>query len=270
MATRRRYKTRQARHNAYAAGGSVPEASADGPPPPMPPEALAEPDISRLPPSDPAASSVLMRAAEAQREAEAMARDPKIAIEKYVDALPGLFDRERELLKTYPMLLTPPNSRLLQSEFNAALAEGHERGSGAFLDRVLSGIVKRLEGRNGAMPPPMPEPSVAQEPARHNQPAADDHNIALPPPPPPMPQRRSIPMSAPVSRDVPSPSGQRVPDFRSMTLSAAERAIARNSFGPIRDASGNLVDMTNEEKEFRYAQNKALMLKRRADGTLNE
>jgi hypothetical protein len=241
------------------------------------------------PPVDPTASSVLMRAAEAQRQAEAMQRDPELAVARYVDALPGLLDRERAFLKKYPMLLAPENSRLLQSEFNAALGEGLARDSDAFENRVLSGIVRRLEGRqpaeNGGAaaimhPPPSLEPSIERAAERLDHQAHAIHrtmqvadatplavSVGLPTAGPAAPARRSLPVSAPVSRDVPTVSGERVQDARSITLSAEERAIARNSFGPIRDASGNLRDLTNEEKERLFASNKAKMLRMKADGS---
>lgn len=69
-------------------------------------------------------------------------------------------------------------------------------------------------------------------------------------------QRRSVPMSAPVSRDVPGATGQR--NSRNITLTAEERIIARNSF--------TAPDMTNEQKELLYAQNKAKLHRQRANG----
>lgn len=73
----------------------------------------------------------------------------------------------------------------------------------------------------------------------------------------PQPQRRSMPVSAPVSRDVPTASGQRQPSSK-MNLSAEERAIARSSF--------TATDMTNDQKELLYAQNKRKLANMRANG----
>lgn len=74
-------------------------------------------------------------------------------------------------------------------------------------------------------------------------------------------QRRSIPVAAPVSRDVPSStSGTRTQS--DMTLSAEERLIARNSFGSVKGAK----DLSNEEKEYLYAQNKRKYHKMLASG----
>jgi hypothetical protein len=75
----------------------------------------------------------------------------------------------------------------------------------------------------------------------------------------PEPQRqtqRSMPVSAPVSRDVPGPSGQRTTNR--ITLSPEERDIARKSF--------TATDMTDEQKERLYAMNKQKLHKLRANG----
>src|SRR5262245_40516571 len=50
------------------------------------------------------------------------------------------------------------------------------------------------------------------------------------PAPAPRQGSRHMPISAPVSRDVPSASGKRFDDGRKITLTAEERIIARNSF----------------------------------------
>lgn len=73
----------------------------------------------------------------------------------------------------------------------------------------------------------------------------------------PQPQRRSMPVSAPVSRDVPTANGQRQPSSK-MTLTQEERQIARSSF--------TASDMTNEQKELMYAQNKRKLQNMRANG----
>lgn len=75
--------------------------------------------------------------------------------------------------------------------------------------------------------------------------------------PAPQPQRRSMPVSAPVSRDAPTVSGQRQPSTK-ITLTAEERAIAHTSF--------TAPDMTNAQKELLYAQNKRKLITMRANG----
>jgi hypothetical protein len=73
----------------------------------------------------------------------------------------------------------------------------------------------------------------------------------------PQPQRRSMPVSAPVSRDVPTANGQRQTSTK-ITLTAEERAIAHTSF--------TAPDMTNAQKELLYAQNKRKLQNMRANG----
>ncbi len=76
------------------------------------------------------------------------------------------------------------------------------------------------------------------------------------PEPQTQPQRRSMSVSAPVSRDVPGPSGQR--QTNRITLTPEERDIARKSF--------SASDMTDEQKERLYAMNKAKLIRMRANG----
>jgi hypothetical protein len=84
------------------------------------------------------------------------------------------------------------------------------------------------------------------------------------PAPSPQPQRRSVPVSAPVSREPPTSSGQRSTGNQ-ITLTPEERAIARNSFGAV-----NGKELTNAEKERLYALNKAKYQKMRANGTYSD
>jgi hypothetical protein len=76
--------------------------------------------------------------------------------------LQGLSDRKRAFLKQYPLLLQPENTRLLRDEYNRALAEGVADDSDAMETRLLSGIVRRMEGRHNqrAGARAMAEPSI--------------------------------------------------------------------------------------------------------------
>lgn len=76
--------------------------------------------------------------------------------------------------------------------------------------------------------------------------------------PEPQPQRRSMPVTAPVSREVPNSNGQK-PSSSRVTLTEEERLIARTSF--------TATDMTNAQKEYLYAQNKQKLAQRRANGS---
>lgn len=84
-------------------------------------------------------------------------------------------------------------------------------------------------------------------PAAQPNPAAQTH-----------PQQRSIPVSAPVSRDIPTPSGQRAPSSK-ITLTEEERRIARTAY--------SAPDMTDAQKEYAYAQNKRKLQVSRANGS---
>lgn len=75
--------------------------------------------------------------------------------------------------------------------------------------------------------------------------------------PEPQPQRRSMPLSAPVSRDVPTADGQRQKPG-TIKLSPEEVQIARTAF--------TASDMTNAQKELLYAQNKRKLQNMRANG----
>lgn len=79
--------------------------------------------------------------------------------------------------------------------------------------------------------------------------------------PQPQPQRRSMTVSAPVSREVPTQSGER-PSSTKITLTAEERAIAHNSFSQ--------EGMTNADKERLYAQGKKRMIERKSNGTYGQ
>lgn len=72
-------------------------------------------------------------------------------------------------------------------------------------------------------------------------------------------------MSAPVSRDVPTPTGQRQSSNK-MTLSPEEVAIARASIVDRPD----LPPLTNAEKEYIYAQNKRKYQAMKANGQYSE
>jgi hypothetical protein len=244
------------------------------------------PEISRLNKAEPPPEThhAMARAIEAQRQAEAMQRDPRLAVERYVDSLPGLLDRERAFLKKYPALvLEDEKKRILQSEFNAALGEGFARDSDAFQDRVLSGIVRRLEGRhnqppeNGnagvraaaavAEPPQMAEPSIermADHQIHRTLQVADATPLAVSanlPLPEPAPRKSSIPMAAPVSREIPNQAGQRIsPTDTRITLNPAEREIARSSYHWL----------AKDQAENLYARQKQKLAAMRKAGTYSE
>lgn len=82
---------------------------------------------------------------------------------------------------------------------------------------------------------------------------------------PEKPKQRSIPMTAPVSRDVPNASGVRTTSTK-ITLSEEERDIARRSIIDRPD----LPKMTDAQKEYAYAKNKQRLMAMKANGTYSE
>lgn len=82
--------------------------------------------------------------------------------------------------------------------------------------------------------------------------------------PAPQPQRRSMPMAAPVSREVPAASGTRRQP--SMRLTEEERKVARDSIPDRPD----LPKLTNAQKEYMYAKNKAKYEEMKRNGTYDQ
>ena len=72
-------------------------------------------------------------------------------------------------------------------------------------------------------------------------------------------------MSAPVSRDVPTPTGQRQSSNK-MTLTPEEVAIARASIVDRPD----MPNLTNAQKEYLYATQKRKLAAMKANGTYSE
>jgi hypothetical protein len=234
-------------------------------------------------PPSPETHHAMARAIEAQRMAEELQRNPRLAVDRHIDQrFANLSDHKRAFIKRawheHRVDLTEPqNAQAMTRHYYAGLAQGIPDDSpemDAHLTNVLEGRHIQPPENGNAEPSQMAEPSIERAAQQLDDQATAIRNVmnveastplALAenlPAPEPMPRAKSIPFSAPVSRNVLSPSGRPVPDFRNITLSAAEREIARNSFT---DPS-----MTNEQRERLYASNKALMLKRRAEGTLNE
>lgn len=155
---------------------------------------------------------------------------PQQDFEQKIAQLP---DTAKTWLRKHPEYINDTSlNRKIQAAHGAIVdLDGVEAFSPAYFDA--------LDTRFGfKAPPPKPEPEPKQQP-----------------------KQRSIPMTAPPSREVPSPSGQRSKPG-TMTLTAEERLIARTSIMDRPD----LPKMSNAEKELLYARNKARLLKMRASG----
>jgi hypothetical protein len=183
----------------------------------------------------PADPNPLLAALHAQQKAEALQRAraseaPAPGHYAYVDRL-QVSERKKEFLRANPELLRPDLAPIARRIYQKALADGVPDDSAQIERAVLEGVLHEI-GQSRTEPAPAPSPALA-------------------------PERKRVPMSAPVSRAVTATTGGRDPGSR--TLSAEERQIARNSFS---DAT-----MSNEEKEYRYLQNRERYKQMKKDGS---
>lgn len=274
MPQRRKYKV-----PGFRDGGRVP-VSAD-PPAEIDRQAeIASPDERPLSLS---ADDALLHAVEGQRRAEEMQAQRPATIESFIDSMPGLSDHKRAFLKRNSDMLQPDRAELMRQAHGEALQAGIADDSGAMDAYLESAVRTELEARRARLAgaaraaaadmirPPPPEMSIeraaeqlsneadALSNAYHAEAStplsmADQIGTMAPPPS----QRRSMPMTAPVTRDVPMPSGQRMGSASQITLSAEERFIARNSFSD--------PHLSHAERERLYAQNKSKLARERAEG----
>jgi hypothetical protein len=211
-------------------------------------------DVPPLPPAEPASGDALMRALEAQRRAEELQRDPaamqRIAIEQHIDRMPGLTEHKRAFLKAHPQLIADKFlSEATARSYQAALNQGVPDDSEEMNAAILAGVQEKWESdvkvfemaaastpsRSEPQPTraaPAPEITRLEEPAIRqmmdpsNAPPRSTPAEAGLPPMPATSRARGVPLSAPVSRNIPSPTGR---PTGSITLTPEEREIARNS-----------------------------------------
>ena len=272
MATKRRYKV-----PGYRDGGRVP----------VPESAESEQQPMAAQPS--AADDAVMRAVEAQRQAEAFqhrrSQEP-MSVEQYVDSLPGLTDHKRRFLKSNSDMLNSEQRDLMAQAYVEAMQAGM-RDDTPELDRWLVDTVRsEMNSRRARladaarsavgtmMQPRQPERSVEQDAASlaaeagtlmsayNARESAPDVVSSQLPQAAPVPRTPRMPMTAPVSREVPMTSGQRLAPSSQVTLSPEERFIARHSFSD--------PNMTDEAKERLYASQKARLRDLRSQGKYPE
>jgi hypothetical protein len=122
---------------------------------------------------------------------------------------------------------------------------------------VLNGLRFEQQARAARMAPA--EPEAPEAPAA--PPVARQEPIQAAPMPSP---KRSAPMVAAPSREVPNVNGSRRSDMN--TLSPEERDIARNSIMDRPD----MPPLTDAQKEFLYLQNRERMRQLKRDGIITE
>jgi hypothetical protein len=267
MATRRR--TQKVRH--YREGGAVPiedvlpgfgreepEArAADVPAPSPPPE--PEPDIPPSENSDAVLQAIMGQRRAEQVQAEAMQR---AAVEQPAQPTPPqpapqMSERRIAFIREHPELLDPANREAVEGYWRQAQRMNiHDE---AEVDRfVLQGVHWEQRQREPRREEPEPAPSYAEPPQSQRE------AFQEPPPEPrrsPPEPRRSMPVTAPVQRSVPSISTGKARQSQ-LHLTEDERKIARSSFVDRPD----LPRMTNAQKEYLYAQQKAKYEAMKASG----
>lgn len=171
------------------------------------------------------------------------------------------FETKRETSKTTPpAAATPPASQTAPQDFEQRIAQMPEVAktwlrkhpefiNDAAMNRKIGGAHNYLVDNKGLQPF-----SEAYFDALDTEFGFKAAPAAAPSA---QPQRRSIPMSAPVSRDSPTYSGQK-PASTKMTLTEEERRIARTSY--------TALDMSDAQKEYAYAKNKQKLQQMRANG----
>lgn len=243
-----------------------------------------------MPPPPPTDDDALVRAADATRHAEELQRqhahrqqiglpEPELdaqqrqQVDAHVDRIEGLSEHQRRFLKSHPSLLHEPYLSLMRHAVMVARHAGVPNDTEAFDRAVLAGVARDIEHHHAlkqltaADARPTPENAQAHqdvnEAAAELQREADEHLAAEQPAPvaPPPPRRNGIPISAPVSREAPMPSGQRQSDGWN-TLTAEERKVARTSFTD--------PNMSNEQKELLYLKNRQKLHAMRANGSYSE
>jgi hypothetical protein len=269
--------TRRKLPRKYKDGGAVPiPDTAPGLPgfgleEPEAPTADATSDVqngSALPATPPASNEgadAIMHALAAQRRAEQMQRDAierqpapehqqpapsesdPPTLEQQIDAQPWS-DRRKAFIKAHPELLLPQNGGAIEVYFKQERLRGIDPDSAEMDDHILAGV--RWEQHQRA-PRREPEPPRDPEPAQARQePVPELRPRSMPEP------RRSMPMSAPVSREAPSANGR--PRDADNTLSPAEREIAWTLPAP---------GMSKREKELLYLRNRQKYEAMKADGS---
>lgn len=225
----------------------------------------------------------LQRALEAGRHAEALQHqhaqrrqiglgEPELdphhrqQVEAHIDSM-GLSAHKARFLKSHPSLLSPPYNRSMANAYHLALHAGVADDTVAMDHAILAGVSRDIQHHHALrqLTSADARPTAANEQMHHDvgesaaelAREAEAHLAEYQPEPTAPPQRkRSIPMSAPVSRDIPGASGQRIDNGN--TLRKDEREIARISFPHLPAA----------QAEFAYLQNKRRMLQMKADGRI--
>lgn len=155
---------------------------------------------------------------------------PANGVDAMIDAMTALSGDERAWLKQHPDAINNPRTNArLQAAYWDAQDAGHVRGTPAYFQ-----FLEEKLGYRQPAPQPQPEPEPQPEP----------------------PQRRMAPVSAPPSRDVPSPSTGRPSNNSRVTLTPEQREAARLSGIDEVTYARNLVRLREEKTRGNYMESR--------------
>jgi hypothetical protein len=210
------------------------------------------------------------RAEELQRQ---YAQKAPQSLAEQIETDPAITEPQRQFLRQHPHVLSDP--RALMFYVSAARSRGLKDDSPEFFDAILNGF--RREHERGVeqakhLAEMKSQPHRAVEKAHEQADEIEERALAMvpgaqPPPkaspdvPSPPAPRRSIPVSAPVHRDVPTFSGNRESHV-DVRLTAEERDIARRSY--------SAPDMTDAQKEYAYWVQREKLRRMRRDGSYRQ
>jgi hypothetical protein len=220
-----------------------------------PPAVEVQPAASPQPDDDPVRRGL----AEIQR-AEQMHRE---LAEQQRHANAGATPRQQKFIEQHPILMAPYVYPIARQAYLEALAAGLQPDTDAnenfVLEKTGEALRRQREARE-AMPPPNDEyrRKLADQLEREAAAQMDEQAPGSAPRQMAPTSQRSMPVSAPVSRSMPSVTGR--PVETRITLSPEERDVARRSYA----------NMPPAEAERLYAEMKGLLIRRRAAGTYTE
>jgi hypothetical protein len=252
-----------ARIRKYKSGGAVPAEPAELPD--------VAPDAEPAPDNDPVRRGLaeIHRAEELHRQ---YAQKVPQSLAEQIEHDPQLTGPQRQFLRQHPHVLSDP--RALMFYVSAARSRGFKDDSPEFFDTILHGFEREHErGVEHArhLAEMKSQPHRAVQKAHEQADEIEERALAMVPgaqPPPktspdvaPPESRRSIPVSAPVHRDVPTFSGNRQSHV-DVRLSPEERDIARRSY--------SAPDMTDAQKEYEYWRQREKLRAMRRDGSYRQ
>ena len=253
MATRRKPK-------AYKTGGGV-IADSELPITVVPIEEPAEPIV---PPASNESVDAVLRALEAQRNAERLqaaaaaqaAQQQQQQPQRQPQPSPHMSERRMAFIREHPDLADPQHQEAVMSYWRQGLRMGLREDTDELDNYVATGLRFERLHREPERREPQAAP-IDPEPAQAGQEAFEA----------PRSERRSMPMTAPVSRsEAPTYSGKRTSSRGEMRLTEEERKIAVASIPDRPDAPR----LTDAQKEYRYALNKAKYEQMKRDGSYSE